>query len=70
MKLKDKFQKRRLWFSALAIIFCQLPILYFQTIHSAAIGMVVGNIIVWTIALIVWNDDENKYWITRYFDPS
>lgn len=70
MKLKDKFQKRRLLFSTLTIILSQLPVLYFQTIRSAEIGMMTVDIIIFTIILIVWNDDNNKYWITRYFDPS
>lgn len=66
---KNKFQARRFWSSIIIIVLCLSPAFYFQSFISTSIGMMIYILIEFTLFLSALADTEDKYWLTRYFDP-
>lgn len=66
----NKFRKRILFCSIIILLICEAPGFYLKDIRAFTIGMIVWGLIEWILLFITFTDRKNKYWVTRFFDPS
>ena len=59
----EKYRGRRFLLSTFIMV---TPQFFFNYVE----GLFISIVLQWALLFIIWSDNNNRFWITRFFDPN